>query len=68
MWKNLWRKHSKKISLGLVFLLIIGITLVGYAVLSRTLDITGSSKVKSNTWDIHFENIVPKEGNIEAVK
>ncbi len=40
----------------LIFVLILFIS-IGFAVLTTTLNITGSSTFSKNTWDIHFENI-----------
>ena len=48
------KKKRKKISV-LILLLVITI---GYALLSTTLKINGIANIKSNTWDIHFENVV----------
>ena len=36
--------------------------------MNRELNITGNSEVKSNSWDIHFENVVVKEGSVTATK
>ena len=41
---------------------------VGFAVLSTTLNINGTARVKSQTWDIHFENVNITEGSVEAIK
>lgn len=49
------RKKNKKLTaiLAIVFLLCLG---MGYALLSTDLNITGTTVVKDNRWDIHFSN------------
>ena len=49
-------KKQKKTMLLLLILLSISI---GFALLSTTLKINGTASVKSNTWDIHWERVVP---------
>lgn len=39
---------------------------VGYALINRTLSITGNSEVKQNTWDIHFDNVKINESSVTA--
>ena len=56
-------KHRNNIIIVLVLLLIISI---GFSVLSSNLNIIGNSLVKSNSWDIHFENVQVKEGSVNA--
>ena len=51
-------------SIILLLVLIIGI---GYAYLTSNLSILGQAEVASNTWDIHFENLVVSDGSITAV-
>ena len=50
------KKHRKMRNMLLLLLLIIGVS-IGYAVLSTGLNITGTSKIKNATWDVHFENV-----------
>ena len=40
-----------------MFLFLFLIVGVGYAYLSTTLAVDGSSKVKGNTWSIYFDNL-----------
>ena len=56
-------KHFKVLYLilGIAMTLIIG---VAYAILNTTLSINGIAEISKNTWDVHFENIVVKEGNV----
>ena len=56
-------KRKREIYSVLLVLLIIGITL-GYAALSSTLNINGSSQVKNSTWDIHFANVVVNSDSV----
>ena len=46
----------------LVLILIFFIT-IGYAFLTSNLKINGIANINSNTWDIHFENVVPSASN-----
>ena len=48
-----------------LFLIVLGFG-VGYAYLSTNLSIDGTSHVKSAKWDVHFENVVVKDGSVEA--
>ena len=62
------RKNSKEnIYVILILIILFGVS-VGYAILTKTLNVTGSSEVKQNTWDIHFENIQIKKGSVTATK
>ncbi len=56
-------KKKKTKSMLILALLLLGIT-VGYAVLSTNLSINGVGTINKPTWDIHFENIVPKSGSV----
>ena len=46
----------RKVVLGVLAVSLIGLT-VAYAQLTQRLNINGTAKSKSNTWDIHFENL-----------
>ena len=50
------KKSGKKVVLSLLALLLLTIT-VGYAALSTTLNINGTSKINNATWDVHFKNL-----------
>ena len=54
------RKKMKKLLIPLL-LLALGI---GYALISTDLTINGITKYTHQTWDVHFENLVPSEGNV----
>ena len=57
-------KYNKKqvtIYFILFSLLLIGVV---YAILQANLQINGTAKIKANTWDIHFNNIVVNENSV----
>ena len=55
------RKRQSFILLLIVLLLGVG---VGYALLTQTLNIIGSSTVASSSWDIHFDNVQVQDGSV----
>ena len=57
------REQRKKNILVLLFVLLCSLGL-GYALLQTTLTINGTSKIKGNTWDIHFANLNVTEGSV----
>ena len=56
--------NNKKTLYGIIFILI---CLVGiaYAALVSNISITGTAKMKANTFDVHFENITLTNGSVE---
>ena len=56
--------NNKKTLYGIIFILI---CLVGiaYAALVSNISITGTAKMKANTFDVHFENITVSNGSVE---
>lgn len=46
----------RNVVLGVLAVSLLGLT-VAYAQLTQRLNINGTAKSKSNTWDIHFENL-----------
>ena len=51
------KKNSRK-RWGILLLLFLVITIsIGYAAMTSNLDINGSSTIKGQTWDVHFENL-----------
>ena len=54
---------KRKDYLLILLLLVVGLS-VGYALLQTTLTINGTSKIKGNTWDIHFANLNVTEGSV----
>lgn len=61
------KKSGKKVVLSLLALLLLTIT-VGYAALSTTLNINGTSKINNATWDVHFKNLEVTAGSVSATK
>lgn len=61
------KKSGKKVVLSLLALLLLTIT-VGYAALSTTLNINGTSKINNATWDVHFANLIVTSGSVSATK
>ena len=52
------KRNKKKNRQLALLILLLGIT-IGFALLSTTLYINGTAGIKSNTWDIHWENVQP---------
>ena len=50
-------KKKKNSSFVVIALLLIVTISIGYAALSTTLNINGTSTIKTQTWDVHFENV-----------
>ena len=61
------RKNKKQRRIMLLLILILSIT-IGFALLSTTLKINGNASIKSNTWDIHWDDssINVTQGSVEA--
>ena len=57
------KKRNMHLLIVFVVALVIGI---GYAILSNNLNIAGSTKIKDNTWNVHFENINVASGSVSA--
>ena len=58
------REQKRKNVLVLLVVLLCSLGL-GYALLRTNLTINGISKIKGNTWDIHFENLNVTDGSVE---
>ena len=56
--------QGEKIKVILLFAVFLG---VGYAILSTKLNITGTTSVANNSWNIYFDNVQVAEGSVEAV-
>ena len=56
-------KTEKRTVLFLTLLLVIT---VGYALLSQTLDINGTTNIKKTTWSIIWDNVVVKDGSVSG--
>ena len=59
------RRSRKKYRYTILILLLLSISL-GYAFLSLDLNITGIAEIENPTWDIHFENVVVKDGSVTS--
>ena len=57
------KKRRNKIKLFLLLLLVIT---VGYALLSQTLDINGTTNIKKTTWSIIWDNVVVNENSVKG--
>ena len=58
------KRKNKVTYLGfIIMILLIGI---GYAILTTNLNITGTTVLKDNRWDIHFENVNVVTGSVTA--
>ena len=58
------KKQRRQMMKLLLFILLVSISM-GYALLRTNLTINGTSKIKGNTWDIHFENLNVTDGSVE---
>ena len=58
-------KRKRYLTVFVLVLLLLGVTL-GYSVLSTSLNITGTSKISTSSWDVHFENINITTGSVTA--
>ena len=57
------RRRKKNSFVLLLLVLLLGIGL-GYALLTQTLNIIGSTTIANSTWDIHFDNVQVTEGSV----
>ena len=58
------KKQRRQMMKLLLFILLVSISM-GYALLRTNLTINGTSKIKGNNWDIHFENLNVTDGSVE---
>ena len=56
--------YRRKYSMILTFTFILMMFSIGYAVISTTLSVNGTSKMANATWNVHFDNIVTKTGSV----
>ena len=56
--------NNKKTIYGIIFILICLVG-IGYAAIVSNISITGTAKIKTNTFDVHFENITLTNGSVE---
>ena len=55
--------NKKKTIIFVTLLIVIACLIIGYALLSTTLNILGDTTVSGNSWDIHWENVQVTEGS-----
>ncbi len=69
--KNSKKAKEKKVRRVLIVLLLVlllmGVT-VGYAVLSTSLNISGTSRIRNATWDVHFQNVSVVNGSVRPIE
>ena len=61
------KKSKQRIAVVLLLILLIGIS-IGYAILSSSLNITGTSGIQNSKWDIHWENVHVTDGSVSGDK
>ena len=61
------KKYKKKKASIVLLLLLFGISL-GYAILSNNLNISGSTSLSSNTWNIHWSNLNVTNGSVAGTQ
>ena len=61
------RKNKKKNSIIILVLLLLGISL-GYSLLSSNLNISGTTGLSSNTWNIHWSNLSVTNGSVTGTQ
>ncbi len=54
---------KKRINKNLLFMILLICITIGYAYLNSELKINGTTGILGNTWDVHFENVVPSSSN-----
>ena len=66
-WRRFKRKQRFRRKKQITYLLLLALMFsmsLGYAVLNTSLNISGISSLANAKWDIHFDNIVVKEGSV----
>ena len=58
-------KYNKRRFKTLIMIVVILLCMsIGYSYLLTTLNIEGTSNIKANTWDVHWENVSIKSGSV----
>ena len=57
---------NKKNNKIVAFLLLLLVITVGYALLSQTLDINGTTNIKKSNWSIIWDNVQVKDGSVSG--
>ena len=63
----LYRRNKRALYITLFALFLVSIS-VGYAYITSTLKINGTTKISKNTWDVHFEDISMMKNTISAAE
>ena len=63
----LYRRNKRALYITLFALFLVLIS-VGYAYITSTLKINGTTKISKNTWDVHFEDITMMKNTISAAE
>ena len=58
-------KNQRKQMIKLLLFIVLCTLGIGYAFLQSNLKINGTGKIKGNTWDIHFENVVVNSDSVD---
>ena len=61
-YKKLSLKTRRDIMILLILIFIVSIT-IGYALLSSSLSINGTSIINNPTWNVYWDNVVVKNGS-----
>ena len=61
------KKKNNGLLYGLILVIMFGIS-VGYAAITTTLQINGTSSIGKATWDVHFENLSVTSGSVTATE
>ncbi len=56
--------NNKKTIYGIIFILIC-LVAIGYAAIVSNISIVGTAKIKTNNFDVHFENVSVTSGSVE---
>ena len=56
-------KNKKRVNIFLLLILLLGVS-IGFAILSRQLNIFGTSNIFASKWNIHWDNIANENGMI----
>lgn len=61
------KNNKKRITIFLTLIIIIAVMVIGYAALQTTLNITGNTSIKGNSWDVHWANVQISPGSTTDV-
>lgn len=64
---NIFNIRNKNNKFIIIFMFLIILVSVGYAMLTSNLKIQGSADINKASWNIHFDNIQIKDGSVTAI-